>query len=672
MAKKGNSKKDKDAKKQRALLKQQKQSTKSSNKEQKLSKKFNDDSESEDEDLDTILQNFKKEQEQYHKITATYISKPPVRNNGCMVATQQELVIFGGEALVNDKLQFYNDLLVYNPKKNLWRQYFSQNSPNNRSSAAILYHPNYNQCLLFGGEFSSPKQQQFYHYKDTWVLNCSNKEWEKLDFPKSMKLPQGRSGAKFSYWKNYAILFGGFKDTGVETVYLQDCWVFDMLERTWKEIEFPKNSPTPDARSGCSLIPFDDGMVLYGGYTKVKTTKKNISKGKILNDLWILKNFTANDLNKVRWEKKRKQGVQPSPRCGTSWVSHKGRGVLFGGVFDYEETEESLESEFFNDLYVYSQDINRWYNLKLRKSKNKSNNSKDLAKSEKGKTIQERDMELENILNSILEKNNISLGDGNEEDDNEINKKMRQLDLESDEDEEEGDEELEDGSATADSIKKYEPRELNNFPHSRYNASTAVLGDNLYIYSGLWEMGDKEFAIDSFYSIDLNKLDTVKSYWEDLGDIIKAERDGIEDSDEEFEYEDEDDEEDDDDEDDEETAIDTLEAADEEDEEDLDEGYEFPDERPWLPHPKPFENLRAFYIRTGAEFLQWIINSKTSSLNHKLLKTKSFDLCESRWYERREEVRIMEDKFEEEFGVSGIEVIEKDVSVKPAGASKRR
>ena len=674
MAKKSGNKKDKEAKKQRALLKQQKQNAKSSNKEQKLSKKFNDDSESEDEDLDTILQNFKKEQEQYNKITTSYISKPTIRNNGCMVSTQQEVMLFGGEALINDKLQFYNDLLVYNPKKNLWRQYLSQNSPNNRSAAAMIYHPNYNQCLLFGGEFSSPKQQQFHHYKDTWILNCSNKEWEKLDFSKSMKLPQGRSGAKMSYWKNYVILFGGFKDTGVETVYLQDCWVFDMVERTWKELEFPKNLHIPDARSSCSLIPFEDGVVLYGGYTKVSTTKKNISKGKILNDLWVLRNFSANDLNKVRWERKRKQGIQPSPRCGTSWVSHKGRGILFGGVFDYEETEESLESEFFNDLFVYSQDINRWYNLKLRKSKNKNNlKNNDANKSEKGKTSKERDMELENILNSILEKNNISVDENSEENDNEISMKMRQLELDSDEDS--SDDEMEEGSLDIDSIKKYEPKEMNCFPHARYNASVAVLGDTLYIYSGSWEMGDKEFSIDSFYSIDLNKLDCVMTYWENIGDVLKAERDGIEDSDDDFEYEDDEDDEEDDDDEEEEVKPDALQAAegeDTEDDVDPDEGYEFPDERPWLPHPKPFENLRAFYIRTGAEFLQWIINSKTSALNHKLLKTKSFDLCESRWYERREEVRLMEDKFEEEFGVAGVDIVEKDFSAKPSGASKRR
>ena len=34
---------------------------------------------------------------------------------------------------------------------------------------------------------------------------------------------------------------------------------------------------------------------------------------------------------------------------------HKGRGILFGGVFDQEESEEDLSSIFYNDLYIQAQ-----------------------------------------------------------------------------------------------------------------------------------------------------------------------------------------------------------------------------------------------------------------------------------------------------------------------------
>lgn len=36
------------------------------------------------------------------------------------------------------------------------------------------------------------------------------------------------------------------------------------------------------------------------------------------------------------------------------------RSILFGGVFD-EEEEESIEGDFFNDIYFYDQAKNRWF-----------------------------------------------------------------------------------------------------------------------------------------------------------------------------------------------------------------------------------------------------------------------------------------------------------------------
>jgi hypothetical protein len=32
-------------------------------------------------------------------------------------------------------------------------------------------------------------------------------------------------------------------------------------------------------------------------------------------------------------------------------AAHRGRGILFGGVFDQDESEEDLSSIFYNDLY---------------------------------------------------------------------------------------------------------------------------------------------------------------------------------------------------------------------------------------------------------------------------------------------------------------------------------
>jgi len=36
------------------------------------------------------------------------------------------------------------------------------------------------QLWIFGGEFASPTQSQFYHYKDLWLLNLKDTVWQKI------------------------------------------------------------------------------------------------------------------------------------------------------------------------------------------------------------------------------------------------------------------------------------------------------------------------------------------------------------------------------------------------------------------------------------------------------------------------------------------------------------
>ena len=636
-------KKDKDAKKARSEAKNKKAQEKAAVKDKKKSKKLSQDDEEDDVDIEEMLANFKREQENFERINIENVEKPPQRISSCMFANpvhgKRELMMFGGESTSHETnvTHFYNEMYVYSLDNDSWKKITSQNSPMPRSSAAVAAHPT-GLALIHGGEFSSPKQNTFYHYSDSWLFDCSTREWTKIEQKNG---PSARSGHRMTIWKNFIILHGGFRDLGTSTTYLNDLWVFDITTHKWKQIDFPTNHPIPDARSGHSFIPTAEGAILWGGYTKVKAGK-GLQKGKILSDCWYLK--MKSDLSAIRWERRKKQGQQPSPRVGCSMVYHKGRGVLFGGVYDFEETEESLRSVFYNDLFTYQIESNRWYSMSLRPRR--KNNKIAISKSNRNK-----DKELEDLLNQILDKANL-LDDNVEEDSKTIENELKQLD-----EEEEGED-----PDHQKSRKIYDM--LTALPHRRFNASTAVVDDTLFIFGGAIEIGEKDYPIDSFYSIDMNKLDGVKLYWEDLSKVDMAEKAGDEDDDD-F---DEDDEDEDDDEDDGEKVDDQKlvsedeqeeEEEEEEEEQEVEEEYEIPDPRPWLPHPKAFETLRAFYVRTGATFLEWAItNNRDSKGKH--LKKKSFDLCQDRWWERREQIRLEEDKFEEFGGVG--DIVEKDTS----------
>lgn len=619
MAKKD--KKSKDAKKARAAEKQKKNLSKADTKSKKMAKKSGE--EEEDQDIDQILEQYAKEQEEFQAINIDVVKKPSKRLNPAMVANptqgKKELLLFGGEHTENGVSHFYNDLYSYTIDKDVWRKITSKNSPLPRSSHAMCAHPS-GIVLMFGGEFSSPKQSTFYHYGDTWILDGETKEWTKIDQKRG---PSARSGHRLGCWKNYIIMHGGFRDLGASTTYLNDVWLFDITDYKWIQVEFPPNHIIPDARSGHSLIPCADGVIIYGGYCKVKA-RKGQQKGKVLTDIWTLK--MKSDPKAVRFERRRKQGFNPSPRVGCSLVFHKNRGIMFGGVYDYDESEEQIDSEFYNNLYSYQLESNRWYNLSLKPQRAK----KQVQVKEKT-----RDEDLEDILNSILEKAKL-----NDEDENEDMSQIEKLKQQEEEEE-------------VEEVVEYPV--VNQLPHPRFNPATCVVDDTYYIFGGIYEKEDREFCLDSFYGIDLGKLDGVKVFWENLSELEEeiVGSDEEEEDEDDDEDDDEEEEKDDDDEDDEEPE------EEEEEEEPEPEEEEFPDPRPWLPHPKPFESLRDFYVRAGAQFLEWAISSNRDSRG-KYLKKAAFDLCEDRFWERREQVSIAEDNLEELGGVG--EVIQKDTS----------
>jgi len=63
---------------------------------------------------------------------------------------------------------------------------------------------------MFGGEYTSPSQSQFYHYNDLYVLHLSTLRWEKQVTVTNG--PSGRSGHRMTTAKRQLFLFGGFQD----------------------------------------------------------------------------------------------------------------------------------------------------------------------------------------------------------------------------------------------------------------------------------------------------------------------------------------------------------------------------------------------------------------------------------------------------------------------------
>ncbi|CAE6472959.1 unnamed protein product [Rhizoctonia solani] len=263
-------------------------------------------------------------------------------------------------------------------------------------------------------------------------------------------------------WKHYIVLFGGFNDPGIKTKYFDDLWVFDTQLYTWKQIEFGPTARRPSARSGFSFIPATEGAILHGGYVKEYVKGKRV-EGKALEDTWLLQ-MNPDDPLKPKWEKRKKVGYVPTPRSGCTmalWAT-RSTGVMFGGVYDEDTSEETLESVFYQDMYGYQMTGNgRWISLTLRKQKQKGKKPQ-VAQQKQQKDGSDTDMD-EPEQPHPAPKAGVTPG------------------------------------------APTEPEQT--IPLPRYNALLAVLRNTLYIYGGIFERGSREYTLDDFYSLALDKLD---------------------------------------------------------------------------------------------------------------------------------------------------------------------
>ena len=270
---------------------------------------------------------------------------------------KNDVLLYGGEYFDGKKTYVYGDLYKFDVKKRTWSQIKTKKPPKPRSGHQSFAHKGY--FYTFGGEYTSPNQKNFNHYRDLWRLDLSTWEWEQLSLKGSS--PSARSGHRICVVKGKAVLFGGFYDTGRDLKYYNDLWVFDIESLKWASLGSPgQHCPSP--RSGFQLFSDEISQKVYllGGYSK-RLDEKGEEHGVTHDDLWCL------DVPTWTWERVKKQGIAPVKRAGSTVVTHKRGAVAFGGVVDHEvENGEALVSEFFNDLFSFRMDNRRWFPMVVR------------------------------------------------------------------------------------------------------------------------------------------------------------------------------------------------------------------------------------------------------------------------------------------------------------------
>ncbi|KAL4235173.1 kelch domain containing 4 [Mactra antiquata] len=491
-----------------------------------------------EDDIEQMTAEFKEQDKKRTQVIEEKCGPPSPRCNMSLTPhpDRDELLMFGGEYYTGNLMYMYNDLYVYNIKKNEWMKLQAPNSPPPRSShQAVALRQGGGQLWLFGGEFASPSQSQFYHYKDLWVFHLKEKKWEKVSAPGG---PSSRSGHRMVHCKKQLIVFGGFHDNIRDYKYFNDVYAFNLDTYTWVQLTMSGTPPAP--RSGCIMCSSQDQtrVMVYGGYSKERV-KKDVDTGKVHTDMFALmpEGKVKDDAQPIKWKwvNVKQSGSRPSPRSGLTLApAGNNKAVCFGGVFDEEENEEQLQGKFYNNLYMLEVDKGKWYEVSLKGKKTVTEKKKRRKKKdENGDGEGGDDDDDEDDDND---------DDDEMEDENDIEKAdddLKKLAIDNDEktesNEANGSETVEgeaasntDGSVameTEESVFKLTigeqnvegaegmeygatEEQLDLFkPHPRMNSIMTVKNGVLYVYGGIFEDGDRQYTLSDMYSLDTNKMD---------------------------------------------------------------------------------------------------------------------------------------------------------------------
>lgn len=538
------------------------------------------------------------------------VGQSPSRRGGStfnLFPEKDELILFGGEYYNGNKVAMYNDLFIYSIKKNQWTRIRAPNGPAPRTfHQSAFVSRNGGELWVFGGEFSSPSQSQFYHYNDLWCFQFQSKTWKKIAASNG---PSARSGHRMVVMKKYLVVFGGYYDNLRNCRFYNDTYLFNLETERWEEMSWKSNGlvECPSVRSACqlSVCGKNNTIVLYGGFSK-EMLKKGREKAIVHSDMFVL-HHEARKTGQMEWfwKKAKQGGVKPSERLSYSMITISDEtALLFGGVHDLkddedmnddDDDEEGASSIFYNDLYKLDLTTQKWSPLHLRGKKEVKTKSKKVEAKEAGSdNTNDQEMldeskaseeslaeEVEELTIEDIEKLTAPVKQ-NEEDDVfklQISAPVQQSELET-------------------QVIQNQPPPMNVFlPHPRRSMFLQYHKSVLYMYGGKFEdRDDKEITLNDLYSLNLKRCDE----WTCINEDKEFKLDQLAKS-----MESSDDSEDDDDDDDE-MEIDAPKAE---------EG----------------ETIEDYFTRTNELWLSEASTEFPDEKSKKFLKKMAFEICSMFW-----------------------------------------
>ncbi|XP_048648569.1 kelch domain-containing protein 4 isoform X5 [Marmota marmota marmota] len=345
----------------------------------KMEKKASKRSRKEEEDLEALIAHFQTLDARKTQVTETPCSPPSPRLNASLSAhpEKDELILFGGEYFNGQKTLLYNELYVYNIKKDTWTKVDIPGPPPRRCAHQISWGSFWPEWTSDGGmektvnpfwwiprEYKRVKKDvdRGTQHSDMFLLKPEDGgegkwTWTRIS-PSGVK-PTPRSGFSVAMTPNHQVLlFGGVFDKeeeeSLEGMFFNDLYFYDAARSRWflGQLKGPKSEKRKRRRARAE------------GHEGARELERGAASAP--EPLEVVKEVVAEDGTMVTIKQvltapgsascpppEEEDGaveagprVEPCPRSSAMLAVKHGLLYVYGGMFEAGDRQVTL-----NDLY---------------------------------------------------------------------------------------------------------------------------------------------------------------------------------------------------------------------------------------------------------------------------------------------------------------------------------
>lgn len=221
---------------------------------------------------------------------------------------RERMLLFGGSR----EEDYLNDTWAYDSRTRAWEQLQTNNNPPGRAQHGMVYDPERNEILLFGGRGSEARP-----LNDTWVLDLDTLKWNLLPSQKGGSHPQARDHVQMARdpLSGITVLRGHSLGRGLA----DETWHFNSESRSWTLMEIERQPNGADHGMFCA-VEAAEGFLFLTGESDMQT--------------WLYTPRTKT------WRQLEPGGQLPESPFDHGQVASDGRDFYVFGGFGGEEVRE--------------------------------------------------------------------------------------------------------------------------------------------------------------------------------------------------------------------------------------------------------------------------------------------------------------------------------------------